>query len=182
MGIKPDNMIDIFLQPGEYYFGNEDTRVRTLLGSCVSITMWHPTKLIGGMCHFVLPSRVNGGMEQLDGRYGDEAILLLFREARRHKTHPSEYVVKVFGGGKMFNGSKKYLLCVNRPCKEVIHSCQNVSCRNASQSIALLGKEGITISSHDLGGVSSRNIIFDISNGKVWVRKNEKFAVETVTD
>ena len=46
---KPDHVIEIFLQPGDFYFGGADTRIRTILGSCVSITMWHPTRLIGGM-------------------------------------------------------------------------------------------------------------------------------------
>ena len=174
-------MIDIFLQPGEYYFGEKDTRIRTLLGSCVSITMWHPKKLIGGMCHFLLPSRSRNGSEELDGRYGDEAILLLLREVQQHKTHPSEYVVKVFGGGKMFGNEKKHLPCLDRPCAEVFHSCQNVPCRNASQGIAILKQERISIHSHDLGGMSSRNIIFDISNGKVWVRKNEQNSMSTGT-
>ncbi|MBL8511280.1 MAG: chemotaxis protein CheD, partial [Betaproteobacteria bacterium] len=50
-------VMDIFLQPGEFYFGDADTRIRTLLGSCVSITMWHPTRRIGGMCHYMLPTR-----------------------------------------------------------------------------------------------------------------------------
>ena len=119
-----------------------------------------------------MPSRPKKETEQLDGRYGDEAISLLLREVRHHKTLPSEYVVKVFGGGKMFGDDKKHLPCIDRPCAEVIHSCQNVPCRNASQSILLLQQERIAIHSHDLGGMSSRNVIFDISNGKVWVRKN----------
>ena len=51
------NVIEIFLQPGDFYFGDRDTRIRTLLGSCVSITMWHPRLHVGGMCHFMLPER-----------------------------------------------------------------------------------------------------------------------------
>ncbi len=39
--------MDIFLQPGELYFGDSDTCIRTVLGSCVSLTFWHP-KLLGG--------------------------------------------------------------------------------------------------------------------------------------
>jgi chemotaxis protein CheD len=31
--------------------------IRTVLGSCVSITLWHPVKRVGGMCHFLLPTR-----------------------------------------------------------------------------------------------------------------------------
>lgn len=49
--------LDIFLQPGEWYFGEGNTRVRTTLGSCVAIVLWHPVRRIGGMCHYMLPSR-----------------------------------------------------------------------------------------------------------------------------
>ena len=46
---KPADAIEIFLHPGEFYFGDRHTRIRTLLGSCVSIILWHPRLLIGGM-------------------------------------------------------------------------------------------------------------------------------------
>jgi len=44
---KPPFVIDIFLQPGELYFGDRHTRIRTVLGSCVSVVFWHPEKLLG---------------------------------------------------------------------------------------------------------------------------------------
>ena len=48
---KPQSVIEIFLQPGELWFGDEQTRIRTILGSCVAVTLWHPGRRIGGMCH-----------------------------------------------------------------------------------------------------------------------------------
>lgn len=169
----PENAVDIFLQPGDFYFGDRHTRIRTLLGSCVSITMWHPQKLIGGMCHFMLPSRGNKTIKQLDGRYADEAILLFLSEAVRYSSHPAEFVIKVFGGGKMFPGILAHEPCRDRPCAEVMHLCHHVSCRNVVQSTTLLCKAGLPVESHDLGGTSSRNIVFDVWSGEVWVRKNE---------
>ena len=77
------NTIEIFLQPGEFWFGDRDTRIRTLLGSCVSITMWHPRLRIGGMCHFMLPERgARAHADGLDGRYAGDAIELFLRELR----------------------------------------------------------------------------------------------------
>jgi len=46
---KPAHGIEIALQAGELHFGNRNTRIRTLLGSCISITAWHPQLPIGGM-------------------------------------------------------------------------------------------------------------------------------------
>jgi hypothetical protein len=96
-------IMEIFLQPGDWYFGDKDTRIRTLLGSCIAITIWHPRLRVGGMCHFLLPGRgVCTPSVGLDGRYGDEAIAALMQELWRQRTHPGEYVCKIFGGGNMF--------------------------------------------------------------------------------
>ena len=45
----------ISLLPGELYFGQRHL-LKTLLGSCVAITLWHPQRQLGGMCHFLLPT------------------------------------------------------------------------------------------------------------------------------
>ena len=83
---KPPHVIEIFLNPGEFYFGDRDVRIRTILGSCVSITLWHPKLLIGGMCHYMLPSRQGRETKRADGKYADEALGLLFEEIRRGGT------------------------------------------------------------------------------------------------
>ena len=71
-----DDILDVFLQPGDFHFGAGRTRISTLLGSCISITLWHPARLIGGMCHFMLPSRGLPAGVPLDGRYADEALAM----------------------------------------------------------------------------------------------------------
>ncbi len=94
-------MREVTLQPGEFYFGQDDTIIRTHLGSCVAITMWHPEQKRGGMCHYMLPSRGHSTMS-LDGRYADEAIQLFINEISKHPAPIHEYEVKLFGGGNMF--------------------------------------------------------------------------------
>ncbi len=42
------NATVVTLKAGEFHFGGGPTRISTLLGSCVSITLWHPRKRIGG--------------------------------------------------------------------------------------------------------------------------------------
>jgi chemotaxis protein CheD len=72
----------VFLHPGEFYFGGGPTRIATLLGSCVSITVWHPRLLVGGMCHYMLPNRQRPPQAALCGRYGDEAMEWLLARIR----------------------------------------------------------------------------------------------------
>ena len=54
---KPPHVIEIYLQPGELWFGDANTRIRTILGSCVAITLWHPHRRIDGMCRYMSQSR-----------------------------------------------------------------------------------------------------------------------------
>ena len=52
------------------------TRISTLLGSCVSITLWHRAKRIGGMCHYMMPSAIVETAAPLDGRYAGRSLAL----------------------------------------------------------------------------------------------------------
>lgn len=151
---KPKGMVEIFLQPGELYFGDRHTRIRTLLGSCVSLVSWHPELLVGGMCHFMLPTRPQRPSGQLDGRYGDEAIELMLREARAHGIAPGEFRIQLFGGGNMFPaiGRQKY---------------NHVGKKNVVAAKQLLQVHGLTCHGAHVEGIGHRNLIFDLWNGQV---------------
>ena len=162
---KPAHAIEIFLQPGEFHFDGKETRIRTLLGSCVAITMWHPEKRIGGMCHFMLPSRTVRPAGELDGRYADEAIELFLREIRMQGTRPGEYQVKLFGGGNMFD--------VPTRCRQE-DDCNNVACRNVMAARRLLQAQKLVVAAEHVGMQGHRNVMFDIWSGKVWMRYVDK--------
>lgn len=154
---KSAHSIDIFLPPGEVYFGERDTRIRTLLGSCVAIVMWHPRLLVGGMCHYMLPKQHEKKQGTLDGRYADEAMELMLREIRNTGTRPCEYQVKLFGGGHMFSAHQAM-------------SRDHVGARNVEVARRLIKLHGFSSCAEQLGGIGHRNIIFEIWNGRVWVR------------
>lgn len=154
-GKSPDSVMEIYLHPGEWYFGDEDTRIKTLLGSCVSFTLWHPERRIGGMCHYMLPSRGSrapGG--ELDGKYGDEALELLEEQIEKEGTHAREYMARVFGGGSMLDIGGI-----------------NVSERNVEQARQLIKRHGFRMEGECLGGVGHRNVVFDVWSGEVWLRR-----------
>lgn len=153
-----DNLIDVFLQPGEHFVGDSDYRVRTLLGSCVSITLWHSARRIGAMSHFLLPNRSTQNAGVLDGRYGEEVMQIMLRELAAVGIPPADCVGKIFGGGNMFPGQSR---------AEV----RNVGIKNGEAARALLLAHQIPVVSESLFGVGHRQIIFDISNGDVWARQ-----------
>lgn len=170
---KPEHVIEIFLQPGDFYFGDRDTRIRTLLGSCVSIVCWHPRKRIGGMCHYMLPSRNHRGNGELDGKYADEAMEMFLREIRAAKTKPAEYQVKLFGAGNMFP------LAADRGCRSCMPGtaylkadglCSKVHCRNQQVAYHLMQLHGFTVHAEHLGGAGHRQLMFDIWSGDAWLK------------
>lgn len=175
MTAKPDHIMEIFLQPGEFYFGDESTRIRTLLGSCVSITLWHPARRIGGMCHYMLPSRGGKGRCTVspDGRYADEVLDLFLREIVLARSHPSEYEVKLFGGGNMFPRHAKW--SKGRPSSVQTHAGgANIAHKNIEVGRAMMEKIGFKIKAEHVGGDGRRHIIFDIWSGHVWVRQSKE--------
>lgn len=155
---RSDSVLDIFLQPGDLYFGDRDTRIRTLLGSCVAITLWHPILMIGGMCHYLLPEyRLRNISDQLDGRYANEALLIFLQEIKNAGTHPSEYEVKMFGGGNQFP----------------THSTPNtlsIPDKNIQAGKSLLTQHGFKLKASDTGGIGHRNIILELWNGHIWMQ------------
>lgn len=150
---KPGGLIEVFLQPGDLYFGDRHTRIRTLLGSCVSLVLWHERELLGGMCHYMLPSRRHRG-RQLDGRYADEALHLLCQEIRASGTHAEDYRISLFGGGNMFGDLTQ----------------RNIGETNVSAGLELLAAHGLHCHAQHAGGDGYRNLIFDVWNGHVAMR------------
>lgn len=153
--------LDVYLRPGDTFVGDARHRLRTLLGSCVSITLWHPVLRIGAMSHFLLAERrrpAGRRAQDDDGRYGPEALDLMLAELQRRGVAPQACQAKLFGGGDMFPG---------RPRQQALH----VGRRNGELARALLAEHGIPVLSESLFGVGHRHIVFDIATGDVWSRQ-----------
>ncbi|MBI39921.1 MAG: chemotaxis protein CheD [Leptospiraceae bacterium] len=155
---EPDFVLDIFLQPGEFFWGDATTRIRTILGSCVAICIWHPELCVGGMSHSILPRRKNhenAGTGQ-EARYVDESVELFLKNIKKSGTRPADYHVKLFGGGSFFGDGE---------------SDRSVGSMNVATARELLEKHGFRIHKEHLGGMEGRNVLFHLWNGEVWMRR-----------
>jgi chemotaxis protein CheD len=159
---------DIFLLPGELWFGKGKRQIRTILGSCVAFTVWHPGHGVGGMCHYMLPSRpsMSGGSTSVrDGRYGDEALEILVSKIRSVGTQPGEYVTKIFGGGSMFQSSDRL----------------PVPDRNINAARELASRHGFLVAAEHLGGQGHRHVTLDVRTGSTWLKHNRPVSTEPAT-
>jgi chemotaxis protein CheD len=161
-GHAPDEIISRFLKPGEFYFGDSDCQIHTILGSCISITLWHPELQIGGMCHFVLPGQppfrqVHQADEKLNGRYADHAMALFEREILGRGTAFKHYQAKIFGGSNMLTNA-------------TLEEDTFIGKKNTESAIKHLTKRGMSLLVAHVGETGHRRIAFDIKNGDVWVK------------
>jgi chemotaxis protein CheD len=152
---------EVVLKPGDLYFtrvGEKPSVVRTLLGSCVAITLWHPRFGIGGMCHYVVPKR--GPAERssrLDGRYAEEAVRMFIEAVNRYGTRPAEYEVGLFGGGSQFPTQRGF----------------DVPGQNVSAGRRLLQLAGFQVGAEHVGGTGPRVVELDLGTGTIRLRHNE---------
>ena len=161
-------MIDIYLQPGEYRVAGAGTRLHTLLGSCVSITLWHPQLRIGAMCHFLLAARPRGTRRELDARYAEEVMPLIVSELAHFGVSVSDCQAKLFGGGNMF--------------QSLVHRGPSIGHRNGEAARELTLAYGIPVVSESLFGTGHRRIIFEIDSGAVWSRHVDRAQVPTLKE
>ena len=148
---------ELFLNPGEWFFGSGDIRLRTVLGSCVALVFWHRQRRLGGMCHYLLPLRRATKSKMLDGRYGNEALQLLLGAMREVKVPPTEFRVSVYGGGDMFPE-------LARPDNHYVGH------RNVEQAKRLLDLHHLQCDNQHVEGVGYRTVVFDLADGNVQLK------------
>lgn len=147
----------LMLMPGQMHFGDKAASLRTLLGSCVAITLWHPLRRIGGMCHFLLPTRTRSPSDPLDGRYGDEAVEAMVAAVQRAGTRPDEYHAHLYGGADtMPEGSGLKF---------------NVGERNIEKGWSLIDRHGFQLQGVDVGEDVPRTVTLVMSSGEVDMRR-----------
>lgn len=105
----------------------------------------------------MMPSRNNDGRKPLDGRYAEDAFQMMINNMRDVDTHTGEYRVKLFGGANMF--AEKSL------------TVSDVGKQNVFVARKLIKQYGFICDHEDVEGTVYRNIIFDIWDGVVRVKR-----------
>ena len=154
----------VFLKQGEYYISDRGPAlVRTILGSCVTVTMHSPTFLVGAITHSLLPYPLPGTKVQYGhhGRFVDSSVRLVFERMLALGVKKNDLEVKVFGGGKMLTS-----LTGNDAGKEI-----NIGRRNVETALKVIQELGLSIAATDVGGTWGRKLMYYPHRGDVWVKK-----------
>lgn len=86
----------IILKPGEGYAGEKPSIVSTVLGSCVSVTMFCRNGRFGAICHSLLPEAASGTAGN-EFRYVDSSMYAMLLHFDRRGVPREELEVKLFG-------------------------------------------------------------------------------------
>ena len=130
------------------------------LGSCLGIALYDPVARVGGLVHVMLPtSEVDPKKADTNPcMFVDTGVPALFKACYKAGAEKQRMQVKVAGGAS-----------VNRKEEEDMFQ---IGKRNMVLLRKLLWKNGVMLSSSDVGGTESRTMAIQIGSGLVTVKSN----------
>jgi chemotaxis protein CheD len=159
MNYSDDTLTRVYLKPGEFLISARPTVVSTILGSCISVTMFAPERRIGAICHAILPQENSPGEAF---RYVDSSIIVMLKSFERHGIHRSAIEVKLFGGSDVLPGN------------DGRERGYTVGKQNIGVALQVVEKEGLRLVTADLGGMQGRKIEFRTHTGEVLLKRLRK--------
>ncbi|EPR44138.1 CheD, deamidase, stimulates methylation of MCP protein [Desulfovibrio sp. X2] len=147
----------VFLSVGEGGLYDTPCFVRTVLGSCVSVTFHARSRQIGGIFHALLPEardHCKPGEPLNHYRFVDTAIAAVLEQLASCGCHRRHLEAKVFGGAGIMPG-KGF----------------DVGRRNVSTALAVLEHHGLRVAASSVGGRFGRKLLFRSDTGEVFVKQ-----------
>lgn len=150
----PQRLRSVYLHPGEIAVVQEPTLISTVLGSCISLTFFHPARKLAGICHALLPH--GGSAEEL--RYVDGSARHLLKEFL-HRGIPREQIeIKLFGGADMFESY-------------TATNSASVGRQNVKAAIDFVTREELRVIASDTGGHQGRKLLFYSHTGEIFLKR-----------
>jgi chemotaxis protein methyltransferase CheR len=153
----------VYLKPAELCVTDKPTIVRTVLGSCLAVTMFNRRLGVSAICHALLPQydpkdlSNNHFLEKL--KYVDYVIPKMLAKMKSYNIKPEEIEIKVFGGADMLNTQAEQAR--NQPVGRL----------NVETAIKVLEAEGLRPKTSDVGGTFGRKIFFYTHTGEVLLKR-----------
>lgn len=159
MNLTSPKICSVCLKPGKLFIGSEPREVVTVLGSCVSVTMFNPRLKLAAICHAMLADPdITRGEQEEPYKYVSLVVPAMVEKFRRLGIDPEETEVKLFGGANVF-GFKN----------EKKHG-RGIGIANIQRSKELLKQFDLRIARSHVGGYIGRKLIFNTATGIVWLK------------
>jgi chemotaxis protein CheD len=126
------------------------------LGSCLGVTVYDPVKKIGGLLHLMLPDSNIDATKAATApfMFVDTGVPRLFHAAYNLGADRGRLVIKVAGGAQLLDQQGIF----------------NIGARNFDALQKLLAQNGLKAHAVEVGGLSSRTVRLDLTNGQVSIK------------
>ncbi|UCH80373.1 MAG: chemotaxis protein CheD [Nitrospiraceae bacterium] len=158
----------VYLSPGEMYISGKPSVVSTVLGSCVSITMYHRVLKIGAICHGLLPVCTRTLRDNCKTtcpepyKYIDCAFMHIQQKFQTFSMNHDEIEIKLFGGAEVLLDRVK------------MPGNMSIGEKNIQIAKKLISQLGYNITASDTGGSVGRKLFFLPHAGDVFLKRLKK--------
>lgn len=123
------------------------------LGSCVGVSIYDPVAKVGGLLHAMLPDSTLNLVRAAARPYMfvDTGLPAMFHAVYALGGVKSRIVVKLCGGAEFLDTGKIF----------------RIGQRNVEATLAMLGRNGVSIAASETGGSESRTVRLDLANGNL---------------
>jgi chemotaxis protein CheD len=151
-----------YLKPAEAIILTGEATVTTVLGSCISVTFFHPAPRFAAIIHGVLPfvpKTQSGAPNDIENifKYVDSSIQYIVKRLQEKGVDTQKMQVKVFGGADV----------LGHPCRSSI----SVGQKNIASAMITLAEMGINVTATDVGGTKGRKLIFHTQTGYIFLKR-----------
>lgn len=143
------------LAPGDFVYGvRGKQKYFTVLGSCISLVLWHPKTQFYAMCHYINPHTPSGesSCSLVKGRYADQVLPYLEKQLLKYDIKPAELELTLCGGAS--NGGSDHLA-----------KHYQIARLNIEAAHEFIRKNQLIVKLEDTGGSQARRLRFDSKTG-----------------
>lgn len=144
----------VFLLPGEYCVTKSPTLISTLLGSCVSVSLYNKKLKLGGMNHYMLQKSPDPASNS--PKYGDYSNEMMIKFMKKVDPNPANIEAMLFGGGHVVGH---------------LHSGNGIANGNIQIAREILKKYNIRIVKEDIGGNNGRKLYYQSWDNQIKIDK-----------
>ncbi len=166
--MKPDinGLQNVYIHPGEACYSKNSIVVSTVLGSCLSVTMFSKKTKYAGISHCQLPycRSCSPGCHNCPEpyKYVKCTIIHMIRKFEHLNISKSDIEVKLFGGADVLktNSVEKRISTIGK--------------QNIEMAFETLAQNNMFPAVQDVGGDLGRKIIFLTETGEVFLNRLKK--------
>jgi len=167
-----DGKPHIYLKPGELCVSESEIVVTTVLGSCVSVTLYQKPSKWAAICHAMQPRCPQAPQcpdlcpPKCKGRYRYATCSVedMRKRMQSNGLRPKDVEVKLFGGAALIGTQSST-------------SSDTVGQQNVKAAMEAINNCGLMLKVMDVGGNFGRKIIFDTSTGDVLMKRLHRISV-----